>query len=401
MENQYTERMDNRYGDLDVGSDTFEEDLLEILKDFRPFGDAMNEFLRENGYTGDPADPDEKAGFIRDRYNAAGIKPPREIRLWFAENQRITRETAFSLCFAFGLDVEETEACFRRILCLGRSFDCHDPAEAVYYWCLRNRRDWRTARDVLSRLPGAKARQGRIDPDNVLYTGTILRELDQLDSPEALLAYLTENQSRFLYNNVTATEAIRRLWREITEADGLLDREHQRFGGVLENYSSRRQPNVWRDYLAIMGVEQELVKELPKDRTLKAVLDQLPRAVSDAFPGRENIIKLMSGQHADYEVVRKCLILLAFYQYWCRLALRKNDYDAGPEDEERCRDRIDQHLTDAGYMALYPGNPYDWVFLYACSEGSPLPAFRYIWRALTIRYLAEASEKPNEEADGI
>ena len=40
---------------------------------------------------------------------------------------------------------------------------------------------------------------------------------------------------------------------------------------------------------------------------------------------------------------------------------------------------------DAGYPALYVGNPYDWLFLYAAHDEEPLKVFRGIWLELLDR----------------
>ena len=391
--NRYTDIMSGRYGDLDAGNDSFEEDLLSLARTFRSFSEALNDFIVEKGYFGDVSNIGAKVDFIKAKFREAGMQAPREVQLWFSDDQPIVRDTAFQLCFAFGLDLDGTELFFRKVFSRERCFDCHSSTEAVYYWCIRNNRNWQTVQNILAQIP--IVHQGRITDCEVLYTGAILHELDQLLSEEQLIAYLTENQNHFSYNNATATMAIQKLWNQITAADGLLAQESRKFGTMLTKVPPENHIKVWDAYLAIIGISKQIAKELPGDRTIKAVADQLPKAIADSFPSRQGIEKLLRGQHVDYEIVRKWLILLSFYDFWCRLALRKGNYYADADSEERCHSVIDQHLTDAGYMELYPGNPYDWVFLYSCNENEPLKAFRTIWQSLTERYLADASEKPD------
>ena len=38
---------------------------------------------------------------------------------------------------------------------------------------------------------------------------------------------------------------------------------------------------------------------------------------------------------------------------------------------------INARLLDAGYLKLYAGNPYDWIFMWALNDENPLIAFRY------------------------
>lgn len=390
MDNQYTKMLDNSYGDLCSDSDTFEADLLKIIEQFKQFSERMDTFLQENGYTGDITDANLKVDFIKEQYRKEGIKPPREIKLWFDNNQPITRETAYQLCFAFKLDLEKTSTFFRKVMCRERCFDCHESYEAVYYWCIRNKMTWQTAQDILLKIP-EKVRMGKLVEDDILYTGTILHELDQITTIDDLVLYINENQSRLIYNNASATKAIQRLWMGITKEGGLLERELQYYTRIKTKRST------WDCYLAMMGIEKNIANELPKgkDRTLVDVIKRLPKAIADSFPGRESIEKILRSEHVDYEIIRKWLILLSFYEYWCHRFLSKGNYCSEPNDFERCRAHIDQQLAEAGYMTLYPGNPYDWLFLYSSDEGEPLRSFRNIWQSLTDNYLAEASEKPD------
>ena len=47
-------------------------------------------------------------------------------------------------------------------------------------------------------------------------------------------------------------------------------------------------------------------------------------------------------------------------------------------------------------MELYPGNPYDWIFLFACHTDEPLAIFRDIWNTLLADTLeGRAPANPN------
>ena len=47
---------------------------------------------------------------------------------------------------------------------------------------------------------------------------------------------------------------------------------------------------------------------------------------------------------------------------------------------------MNRYLLDAGYPELYPGNPYDWIFLWALRDDYPLEAFRsYIGELFAVK----------------
>lgn len=381
----YTDRRESEIDDFSPEDEDYEQRLLEAAKRFRHFDKALDAFLFSHGYDGDPDSVERKAAFIRSAFERAGMHPPREIRKWYGAGQAITRETAFQICFAFDLCVQETDDFFRRVYMRERSFDCHVIAEAVYYFCMRRGLSYAQAREILSRIPDAP--DGNEDAQReVLYTSSILRVLDQIGSEEELVAYLTQKRAQFRYNNATAYGMIARLWHEIAGADGLLEREQaQLVDGELRGARCKAGGfNVENALLAILQLDRKSVGELPGDRSLGPLLSLLPQDISASFPDRQGLEKILHGRPVCYERVRKWLILLKFYHFWATRALSRASYAAQRLEEDRCRDEIDLFLTDAGYMTLYPGNPYDWLFLFAAHQEDPLGVFRELWNSLMV-----------------
>ena len=131
--NQYTELLNIKAETLSPDDDGYEESLLEISSLFRGFDEALTTFIENHGYTGDLTDVPAKAQFLRERFKAADMKLPRDFKEWFVPNKKVSRKTAFQICFAFGLGVEETNDFFRCVQ-FERGFDCHTISEAVYYF---------------------------------------------------------------------------------------------------------------------------------------------------------------------------------------------------------------------------------------------------------------------------
>lgn len=205
----YTMGLQAPLDSISFEDDNFIEELLDVVQLFRPFSEGVDEFIQGHGYAGDLTDVEAKVAFIQVAFKKAYMTPPREIREWFA-GQPVKRDTVFQLCFAFGLDGFETDEFFRRIYTRERSFDCHQLQEAIYYFCLNNGFNWADALDIQSQLPLVGNRVG----GEVVYTGSIIEELNGLMTKEDLIAYLTENIDKFSASNVTAYETIRRLWAQ-------------------------------------------------------------------------------------------------------------------------------------------------------------------------------------------
>lgn len=64
--------------------DNFMEELLQVVRLFRPFSAAITEFISEHGYQGDTSDIDAKVAFIRAAFAKADMDAPREVREWFS-----------------------------------------------------------------------------------------------------------------------------------------------------------------------------------------------------------------------------------------------------------------------------------------------------------------------------
>ena len=379
--------------------DNFMQELIDVWELFRPFSEAMDAFLRSRGYAGDISDTQDKVRFIREAFTAAGIQPPREIREWFAD-QPIRRETAFQICFAFHLDGDGTDEFFRRIYVRERSFNCHIMQEAVWYFCLNNDLGWADAQDVLSLVQPVKA-----DPDcgEVVYTSAIIAELNALESKEELIDWLRKNTSKFVGNNVSAYEAIRRLWAQTAGPEGLLLRE-RRVGlpSFLDDCATGKKKDLratrtWDVVLGILQLDKKDVGKLNADRSLKPILGKLHAAVQASFPDRQGIDRILRGEQVSYERVRKWLVLLTFYTHWANLAVERRSYTAEQGDGVRCISVMNRCLLEVGYPELYVGNPYDWIFFYAAKHEEPLCAFRYIWGEL----LCDALENPVPETSGL
>lgn len=154
-----------------------------------------------------------KAAFVRAAFAKANMDAPREVREWFA-GQPVKRDTVFQICFAFGLDGGETDEFFRRIYTKERSFNCHLVQEAIYYFCMNNGLTWADALDIQSQAPLAGKNAG---DGEVVYTGSIIAELNDLETKEDFIDWLNENIDKFV-PYITQWSFIRRMNGKATES---------------------------------------------------------------------------------------------------------------------------------------------------------------------------------------
>lgn len=421
---QYTEFLYGEAITLSPDDDNYEEKLLETASFFRGFDEAFTAFIIEHGYLGDSADVHEKAKFLHEKYKKSSVKLPRDFKEWFTPEKHLKRETAFSICFAFGLDISETNDFFRRVQ-FERSFDCHTINEAVYYYCIKNGLTYLDAQEIISRIP--KIKKAKILPEcEVLYTETIVEYIDGIRDKEKVIQLITDNICDFEYNNATAIKYIQKLWLEISKDEGiavqeglLIDRAKNRFqdrtrkGSTdtrsrdvvvkevkrenemkLDDYVIAEEgASTWTIFSQIIGLDNRIESKyaVQYDRSISSVLNKnalLPLGASYCFPSQHSIDKLIRGEMSDNELIRKMLIFLVFYTYWAKKTIKNGNvfYVAKAADSEECMDTIDSYLSDVGYPQMYIGNPYDWLFMWALNDEHPLEAFRtYMGEVFTIR----------------
>lgn len=419
----YTDSMENKvYYDMDLEEDpgTCRQQLLDIAGSFRPMHQVLEELLVYKGFSGDRNSVDEKLAFARMLFITKGVPVPRNLKAFLEGTARFDRDkkTPFQFSIAFGLTVEETEVFFRRC-CLGRGFDYHSMQDLVYAFGLKKRLPYQEICDLLEQVPAVK--QGTIpDCDDVLYTYDIAKDFALLDQKEELVAYLQENAARFACNNVTGSKMIQTIWKELTDpAKGLLNRELRELSDISENQVERKSgkkveektdekskgKKKWAEETAlkqILGLgEKVLFNGFSNKRSLMEILKDNPLLhplAADCFPNRNAIRNILDGKHVSYESIRKMLILLLFYQYWIKKALKlqaknqenrkkkggevMNFWQASGSDGNRCQNQIDRYLDKAGYPGLYYGNPYDWLFLFAMVNDEPLPALHEFMQEL-------------------
>ena len=377
----------------------YKEKLIHVVQSFRTFDVALDDFILHHGYTGELSDIDGKIRFIKGKFNEAGIQlDSRGPKSWYrSHTQADKREIAFQFCFAFHLTFNETEDFFRRVY-LQRGIDCHSIPEAVYYYCIRHGLGYGDAQELIRK---AKPDSGKnsISPDEeILYTASIIHELNRFQTQEELLAYLRSNKEQFGYNNASARDYIKEMWEKITGEKGMAYREACR--RYPEKYKVYKQRSVWDIYQQIFGMidfdweDDSRLFAMKGDRTFKPILKNnslIHPIARNAFPDRQGLERIMKGEWQSDEVVRKTIILLAFYTFWTKKFLKCKDFEYRSRETEAgsCVSDINKKLSESRYPALYEGNPYDWIFLFAAQDEYTMAAFRFFMREVYL-YKEEA-----------
>ncbi len=365
----------------------------EYLKDtsnFYSFAEGLTVLITKYGYDGQIEDTVSKTNFIISKLQSVDVSITKStIKDWFDNKRRPlsgSRNVIFQICFSLSVSFEDIKDFFSRVY-FERSFNCHTTEEAVYYYCFKRKLTYNHAKQLVNTINTFPVYKNK--PSNV-FTKEIINSIDHCSSDDELLFFFKENKSIFTQYNVTALDCINTLYNKI--------KGKKKDKDIIEAFKNNQRPDTRNCGLVI----QEYLYSLKNGRaacitgrditSTDFMLDQMittnsgiskdtdiPDIVRKNFPSKKTFSDIMNqdtGQ-ASYDSIRKCLILLKFYDFWVTQLLDpvKNEdklfniFDIYVEETNHI-------LVSSGYEELFCENPYDWLFLWASTHDDPLGTLR-------------------------
>ena len=86
----------------------------------------------------------------------------------------------------------------------------------------------------------------------------------------------------------------------------------------------------------------------------------LPKALGGRIPFSDTFTK----SDPTSEELRKMIILLYSYRFWV-----DNDYEYDVLEYDDYLEKLNDYLRTARLQEMYPGNPFDWLFMYCTIKG--------------------------------
>ena len=68
---EYTSCLSTKGYDISPEDENYKQELLDVVKSFRTFDAALDEFIVQKGYSGDIAEVDAKVKFIKEEFDKA------------------------------------------------------------------------------------------------------------------------------------------------------------------------------------------------------------------------------------------------------------------------------------------------------------------------------------------
>ncbi len=404
----YTKKLSQKSEELEMllyDEDITPNDLINYMaKAFRSFSDAINYFLSKyTDFSGNLSSIDDRTDYIYSKYSEIGYSiNPANIKNWLSGKAPAytsnSKEKIYALCFALNFDIITTREFFQKVY-FDRCFDCHNITEAIYYYCLKNNLPYSHTVELLSQSKDIiQLEENNKESKTVLYTQVIQQKIDSFESDHEFLAYIKENSDSLNFSRTSAKKIFFDLLSSIqgTREDAKLiasnphvindfsnDRPIKSLT-VLEYYKYNTEDNpllqIYSDEFMINQIldNRQHEKKIPKSIVL-------PAALKSSFPSKHVLNDIRLGFEGrkifKNDALRKTIIMLFFYKYWCEQNLNINPVDY----ELRYSTFIEEMndcITTCGFEPLYIGNPYDWIFIFSSKCEFPLDTFRSIYASL-------------------
>lgn len=384
--------------------DNHPEAALEYLNNpanFRSFSDGLTELILKYGYQGNAKNADEKTDFLIKKLASIYISITKStVRDWFLTKRRPAlvpngRLRMFQVCFALSATLEDVVWFFHHVY-FDRCFNCHTIEEAVYYYCFSNRLTYPHAAKLLQTIQDYPAPNHSCVSH--VFTQDIRSRLERCASDTELLDFFKEHKSIFAQWNKSARKYIscyvslirgkpedKTVVKAFRAGTAIPESERKRCGLVIQEYLSAPRQSLHRsisgrnitsiDFMLeqMIGINSGISKEA-----------MIPDIVKTNFPSKKTFSDILnkSETSTSYDSIRKCLILLKFYHFWTSFLLNPSLF-AASDGFDIFVEETDALLISCGHEALYAGNPYDWLFLWAAATDRPLDALRNTVHALT------------------
>lgn len=378
----------------DASPDGYSVHAIKYLNDpsnFRSFSEGLTELIQKYGYNGAADDAVAKTNYILSKLSDINVTISKStVKDWFCDKRRPalvsnSRTIMFQLCFAITASFDDVKWFFSHVY-FDRNFNCHTIEEAVYYYCFINNLSYADACrfiQIINSYPESK------DMPGDAYTSEIKDRITLFSNDTEFLDFFKKNKNIFHKWNKTALLYINQLLSSIRGSkndknainaykNGNFNYDITGCGLVIQeylhNYKNNKRVNyIYGQNIASIDFMLEQIINTNKGISKETII---PAIVKVNFPSKKTFSDILTNAETStsYDSIRKCLVLLKFYHFFISLELNPGII----EDDIYtiyC-DETNDILYSCGYEELFPGNPYDWLFLWSAAQKKPLTALR-------------------------
>ncbi|MBR5618936.1 MAG: hypothetical protein IKW76_04320 [Clostridia bacterium] len=297
------------------------------------------------------SDPEQMLASVRQLYlERTGERCPKAVENWMRGTAPgvTVRENNYRLCFVLGMDLQQTADFFMRYFGT-LAFNYKDSTDAIYYYCLHNRKDFTVIRDMLDRA-------AHFSTSSVCSTGTLqIRDrIRSFRNDEEFLNYI----SGHCLNNEMQFQTARRMILEIAK--------DVQYDLHVNTHSALHSE--------IMGFNYQRKKRAGTSRVA-----DFPKQYTQSIPTDGVLADILAGKRETYDTLRKTLLIFDLYDFYSFL-LNTEQTEMKAEDVRSAWDDFYEQtncmLQECAFAPLYDNNAFDRAILFCANSLNPIELFR-------------------------
>ncbi len=375
-----TKMVEKRLFQLDpvTMQDDYELDTLSLtqevvdLNERKAFLEGVASYL--GNYCG--TDTDGMLEEVRKRYAENGIELKKAVTGWFRKSDvspstdQAYRRNLYDFCVAMGMDYQMTAEFFLKSF-LTIPFNYKNKEDAVYFYCLKEKRPYSVIKQMLEMADGFTETN-----TDVGLTENIGLQILSIKSDEEFLRYLQSHCYDRKHQYATAKRKVADCIEKNKSIVPGRDKDGREFS--FDNLGTKKN-SVLLD--SILGYRYQGLDSEQRKRIKESGLP--------VFPRDGDIDSAMSADNeASFDVLRKSLILMKFYNFYRNLQLETRRLEIDDDEINACLydfyDETNAELAQCGFVQMYSRNPFDWIILFCANSPNPID---YLKDFLQKRYL--------------
>ena len=263
----------------------------------------------------------------------------------------------YDLCYALEADVFRTEMFFHRYY-LTLAFNCKNRIETIFFYCIYNHKPYSDVKKFIELSEEFEVRE-------CAHTSTseIRAHIKDIDNDDEFLKYLSvhcfDNEQQFQTARTAINKEVDIMKKSLTDK--------------IRTGKGNIQPTT-PDRLNSLMVSELLGFKYQNRNSAKTYSDALPKRFTRSLPNDVTIKKILNGENATYESMRKLLMLLRFYNLFDAAYDNKSDIT---DDDIRgiCldfHDGLDDTLNTCGFAPINMCDPFDCLLMYCAVSDDPV-----------------------------
>ena len=314
------------------------------------FLEGVSERLSLLGVTCAAEDTELMLTEVKRRYKELlGFSCPRTVQEWIkGTTPSVTnRKNNYDLCYALEMDFQQTAVFFQKHY-LTMPFNVKSSVDAVFMYALYHKKPYSEVTELLEKS------KGFVSQENAhTSTSQILAMILDIDDAEKFLRYLSEH----CYDNEQQFQLARSIIRD----------EIERVRTLLLRYEADRALSPERlnsmTIEALLGYKYQSGSKKSKD-------SKLPKRFTESLPNDVTLGKIVNGDVASYDLLRKTLMLLKFYNFYYEV--ENSDPNTIGGNLMDFYEELNGVLISCGFAQLYVCHPFDCLLLYCANSYDPI-----------------------------